>query len=365
MVSTHPVIGLVCQTDYSRDRLTHRTYISDLPKIASLQSDVCRHIAYADDIIIYAHGKRVDTIQRQVQSTFDEVSRYLHKWKLRINASKCETILLRTPLRFANRNIKKHWKEFQVYADINRQTSIEHKSTVRYLGIHLDYFLYYTNHVNITLQKARTAFMSLRRLFYSKHLSADVKRICYMTLIRPILAYGAPIWFNMCPSYMERLRVFERGILRACTGQYRTKESGFTKYISNRKLYSSVQTDRIDNFLINSIRNHFDRTSSLVHLSHLHHVMYPNDLYFEKARCNGFIPPEAFLYLDREMYIQDRNGVPIIYHIVRRPTDKRITHSAVGLDDSLLRFERSCPAADSRRTQREYWWNHCFPVTNS
>lgn len=30
---------------------------------------------------------------------------------------------------------------------------------------------------------------------------------------------------------LERLRVFERGILRACTGKYRATESGYIKYI--------------------------------------------------------------------------------------------------------------------------------------
>lgn len=136
-----------------------------------------------------------------------------------------------------------------------------------------------------------------------------------------------------------------------------TAVSGYNKFISNRVLYNAVNADRFDIFFIDSIRKHYERTSMLNDVSHLHHSMYPNDLYFKATLNSGLIPPEAFLFLDRENYIQDRNGVPIIYHIVRRPTDKRITHSAAGLQTGLLRFDRSLPANATNNASRSLWWH--------
>lgn len=83
-----------------------------------------------------------------------------------------------------------------------------------------------------------------------------------------------------------------------------------------------------------SLYSHFTFSSSQSPLS-LYHVMNPNDLYFENARCKGLIPPEAFLFLDRELV------------------------------DWLLGFEKSCPTAHSSSNQREYFRNQWFPEANS
>ena len=70
---------------------------------------------------------------------------------------------------------------------------------------------------------ANMSFSILKKLIFSKTLSARVKIICYQALIRPILTYGSYIWFNLCPSY----RVIERKILRACTNIWRTTETQY------------------------------------------------------------------------------------------------------------------------------------------
>lgn len=66
---------------------------------------------------------------------------------------------------------------------------------------------------------------------------------------------------------------------------------------------SFVKTDCVDIILITSIPCHFERTSSSIHISHLHNAMYPNYLYFNEALTNGHVSLEAFLYLNRENYI--------------------------------------------------------------
>lgn len=331
-------------------------FISDLLQSFNFNADANRHlIAFADDLIIYSADSKIDVIQRRVQLMLDDVLAYLHRWKLRVNPSKCETILIRTPLSKANRNVKKNWRDFSIFAGGDVPVPIAQKSVVRYLGLNIDQYLYYTDHLKIQLAKANNAFMLLRRLFFSKHLSADVKVICYKTLVRPILTYGAPIWYNMCASYMERLRVFERKALRSCTGRYRTSESQYIRYISNRMLYNSSNTSRIDMHIIHLVRNHFARTIDITDNDYVCQPYYPNDLYLRKTLTSGFIPPEAFLLLDREDYIQNRDGVPVIYHIVRRPTDKKIVHSATDLDAALMRYSTDTGDPDPKKKSQQWW----------
>ena len=65
-----------------------------------------------------------------------------------------------------------------------------------------------------------------------KTLCARVKVICYQALIRPILTYGSYIWFNLCPSYMEKYRLIERKIL-----------SGYTHIIASSWTLSPIIVD--------------------------------------------------------------------------------------------------------------------------
>jgi len=108
---------------------------------------------------------------------------------------------------------------------------VPHKFCVKYLGVSLDDRMIFKKHVRIQLEKARTAFWKLKRLFYSKHLKKRIKIICYQALIRPIITYGCPIWYNISASLMEKVRVFERQCLRACLSTYRSASSNYKKYV--------------------------------------------------------------------------------------------------------------------------------------
>ena len=56
-----------------------------------------------------------------------------------------------------------------------------------------------------------------------------------------------------------------------------------------------------------------DKKSSLIF-----GCLFPNDAYFKNTLLTGYIPPEAFLYLDERNYLQDQNNIPIIYHMQRK-----------------------------------------------
>lgn len=228
---------------------------------------------------------------------------------------------------------------------------------MRYLGIQLDKCLYYNEHVNEIIRKAQTAFFTYKSFFYSKYIKTSVKIIMYKSLIRPILTYGCPIWYNISPSYMEKLRVFERKCLRACTSLFRSADSNFLKYVSNKNLYNKSNIVRIDNFIISLIRNYIVRSTS-GNENNLIMAPYFTDFgYIENALQKGLGPPESFLYLDKLNKIQDENGVPIFYHNYRRANDKAVNTNLLNIS---IRFDRSLSDKEirSRRSQKskKYWW---------
>jgi hypothetical protein len=327
-------------------------YTSDL--IGSLT----QAIAYADDLIAYRTAPKVEVIRILLQRDFDKIQRYCDDWKLKINFQKSETILFRTPLARAPRDTRKNWRKMVIVGPHGQQ--LASKSEVKYLGIWLDQYLYFNRHIDAALARARAAFAQTKRLFYSSRLDSRVKVICYMALIRPMIVYGCPVWFNVAPSQMEKIRVFERQCLRRCVGLYRTPESDYIKYYSNEVLYNRARVNRIDNFVIKLVRGHIARAMTSTN-NLIFGAYYPNDDYFENARLSGFIPPEAFLYLDRCGLIQDRLAIPLIYHVRRRTVDRRLLYSrdVLAHGAELLRFSRAVSDRDRNdrvKQENQFWW---------
>ena len=123
---------------------------------------------------------------------------------------------------------------------------------------------------------------------------------------------------------MEKIEVYERKCIRACLSKFRSPESEYQHYISNKKLYNEANIHRIDCFILKLIRNHFSQIRTISNNSMISDVIYPNPMYYEKACNTGYVPPEAFPYLDNLNLIQDSNNVPIIYHINRKRAKKNI-----------------------------------------
>ena len=212
-------------------------------------------IAFADDLIKYIAGLKMSSIEEQLQAAFTKIINYYKNWKLKVNPKKCETILFRDILDGKDLHTRKNWKNFKIVDTISN-TIIPHKRTVKYLGIHLDDRLKFNHHIQIQVNKAKNTFNKLHRLFYCKHLSNRAKIISWMSLIRPILTYACPIWFNVSASQMEKLRFLERKIIRVSLFKYRDKDHNFMKKVSNFDLLNEAQIPRIDCFMIKLIRNH-------------------------------------------------------------------------------------------------------------
>lgn len=318
-------------------------------------------IAFADDLIIYHADKWPSRIQDKLQDIFERIHSYYHSWKLNINTKKCETILFRPNLAYANKNVRKCYKTFKIKENKHSERFIPHKKHVKYLGIYLDDKLKFNNHIENQLLKARKAFLTHKRLFYSKHLHRKIKIICYQLLIRPIITYGCPIWYNISASQMEKIRSFERKCLRSCLSMYYIPDSNYKKLYSNKRIYDKADIHRIDTFILKLIRDHFANASNIIQNSLIHGSLYPNPLYYEKTLKSGFIPPEAFPYLDSNEYIQDKKNIPIIYHAPRHKNVKKILYEPKSdCLTSNLKYSTSLPSKDENDTHRKntekYWW---------
>jgi len=115
----------------------------------------------------------------------------------------------------------------------------------------------------------------------------------------------------------------------------RSAETEYTKYISNQKLYEKANIPRIDNFIINLTREHFLQANRVKQNSLIYGALYPNPMYYNRTLSTGYIPPEAFIYLDQKGYIQDDKNVPLIYHFPRHNSNKKLEYPQFSSSDDM------------------------------
>ena len=73
---------------------------------------------------------------------------------------------------------------------------------------------------------------------------------------------------------------------------------------------------------------------------------------------HGYPPPESFIYLDSNNFIQNQNGVPVIYHIFRRTNVKCFNVHHFN-DINWLRFNTNLSNKDQieyEKARLKYWW---------
>ena len=124
-----------------------------------------------------------------------------------------------------------------------------------------------------------------------------------MLLVRSVLLYASPIWYNTNAATMEKLRRKERIILRKCLFINRSSHSDYKKYTSNKKLYNEAKITRIDNFIIKLNRDYFANTKKVTENKIIQNLTNTDTNYINRAKITGYLPPEAFVQLDKESYL--------------------------------------------------------------
>ena len=83
---------------------------------------------------------------------------------------------------------------------------------------------------------------------------------------------------------------------------------------------------------------------------------------FENCKKSGYVPPQAFLNLDKNGYIQDSDNVPILYHYKRNKYNKKIEFDSnnIGVIQNNKIYSEAIPNVDKlnfyRLNFKKYWW---------
>ena len=181
-------------------------FINDLPPVLD-PTTKCR--LFADDCLVYREIHNLED-QIKLQEDLNALGRWSIQWGMHFNAKKCNTMTIArsTPLQ----------KMYQL-----DNTILDQVSACTYLGVTISESLGWEEHVNTITPKANSRLGFLRRNL--KGCSHTLKRMSYVTLVRPTLEYSAAIWDPHLIKHKDSLERPQRWAARWIKRDYHTRAS--------------------------------------------------------------------------------------------------------------------------------------------
>ncbi|GFT84029.1 RNA-directed DNA polymerase from mobile element jockey [Trichonephila clavipes] len=137
---------------------------------------------FADDTAVHATYEGISSVTYALNKHLKLLEKYYDQWKISINVEKSAAVIftkkrkLPPPPTMFNRTIP--WSQ-----------------NTKYLGIIFDKNLTWRTHIQHTRNKFRKIMFKLYPLIgRNSELSRDNKVLLFTAVMRPILAYGCPVW---------------------------------------------------------------------------------------------------------------------------------------------------------------------------
>ena len=161
----------------------------------------------ADDTKVYRELSNIARNSEALQFDVDQLLSWASKWQLRFNPDKCEVLRIT------------HKRDFSLL-EYSLGTSLKDVKCVKDLGIMVSWDLSWSEHVNVTVNKANKLFGLVHRAVGSSNPGA-FSTLQYKSLMRPVLEYAAPAWNPYLAKDVLTLARVQRGASRLTLGQKR------------------------------------------------------------------------------------------------------------------------------------------------
>ena len=177
-------------------------YVNDLPNASSVLS----FIQFADDTSLFIKGKSLHDMSTLMNEQLTIVTEWLKINKLSLNISKTKYMIM------TSRGKKYNDNTCEILID---GKVIDCVSEFRFLGIVIDNYLTWKSHIAHVCNKVS----KLIGIFFKtrKILDTDTLVMLYNTLVKPYFTYCIIIWGNSFKSYLHRVEVLQKKLLRILT----------------------------------------------------------------------------------------------------------------------------------------------------
>lgn len=210
---------------------------------------------FADDMAVISQHEELLTTIDHLQTALNTLTKWLTKWGIKLNATKCTTKI------FTLKRIHDHPNINIFGTDIPWNPRGE---AVKYLGVHMDTRLTWSNHVN---RKLNQGYARLQQLYPLINRNTPLRRECvlllYKTLLRPVITYACPVWSTTSATNFRKMQAFQNKILRLALKA--------PWYMRNEQIHYELAMDKVDQFIFRLTKNFFDniRNSNIAILQQL------------------------------------------------------------------------------------------------
>jgi hypothetical protein len=207
--------------------ILYNVYTADIPK-----SRHCNLALFADDTSFYTSSSLASTITSRLKTYSEILEKYFKKWKINLNHDKTEAI-------FFTKRLKKELPgpTINIFGKI-----ISWTDNIRYLGINLDKRLTLGKHIEKVLLKANNCIKVLYPLVSRKSkMNVGNKLLLYKVVIRPVITYGCPVFYNIAKSHLKKLQVFQNKFLKSVLK--------FPPLSRTREIHNLTKVPMIDEFI--------------------------------------------------------------------------------------------------------------------
>lgn len=283
--------------------ILYNVYVSDIPRPAD--GDLL--LIYADDTLVASSGARAGNVNRRLNEYLAALFGFFTKWGIRLNVAKTKGIIFKGKRKFLYPNSRQFVPTLSVGG-----SSIAITDEMKYLGVIFSGKFEFCRHVDHMLCKVKRAFAMYIGLLHNRGgLDPSVKLLIYKQIIRPLLSYAFPAWFNISSHQMERIRVWERRILSSCLGlRSEFGADGIPRRPSCAHIYSLIDFERIDVFLIKSALTFFERSADLENELFQQSCNIADD---SEILSENYLPPVGLLSLEKRGLLFDNDRL-LFYH---------------------------------------------------
>lgn len=176
-------------------------FVADMPQLNEVEV-----AQFADDTLILAESHLTEAITKKLERAAKSLSNYFIKWHIRINPQKSEACL------FTKKTAPRHrpTRGIRVAGE-----NVEWKSSIKYLGLHLDKRLTFRTHVEAIVTKTERLIRALYPLLSRRSkLNFKNKLVVFKTMFRPMICYGSPVWSQCAKTYVTKLQHLQNKILK-------------------------------------------------------------------------------------------------------------------------------------------------------
>ncbi len=175
-------------------------YINDL--VHGLK---CKSFLFADDTSLFQSGDSLYDCVTDLNTDLETISKWAKKWKIKINASKTEGLLItKKGTQYATPNVRLDGCHVEFVK--------EHK----HVGIWLNTKLDWKTHIMKLGEKANKRMGILRKFKYK--LPRHVLNQCYLSNVRPLMEYGGPLFAGQDDQDLEILDKIQIEAMHIVTG---------------------------------------------------------------------------------------------------------------------------------------------------